>query len=221
MRLGLIGDIHAEDERLAAALRVFREHATDAILFVGDIADGLGDIDRCCTLLVDARAVGVRGNHDRWLLADTMRSLPNAHLRADLAPASLELLESLPVTRELETPLGRLLLCHGVGASDMQRLRPDDVGYALQTNDDLARLLQASTYTIVVGGHTHERMVKRYRAADLELAGDGTLVFVNAGTLARDHTPCCGILDCAKGSVAFFDLDNPDAPEPRESLPLP
>jgi hypothetical protein len=49
MRLGLLGDIHAEDERLLAALQLFgRAH--------------------------DAGALGVRGNHDRWLLEGTFRS---------------------------------------------------------------------------------------------------------------------------------------------------
>jgi len=221
MKLGLIGDIHAEDERLATALRIFAEHGTDAILFVGDVADGVGDLDRCCTLLADAGALGVRGNHDRWLLGDTVRSLPNAHVREDLAPQSIAFLEALPPVRDVETPLGRLLLCHGVGHSDMQRLWSRDEGYALETNDELGLLVQANHHAIIVGGHTHERMVRRYRAADLRLAGDATLVFVNPGALKRDATPCCAVLDCSARTVAFVELEDPKAPQPSETLPLP
>ncbi|MFZ4735348.1 MAG: hypothetical protein ACOYM9_05365, partial [Bradymonadia bacterium] len=46
-RLGLLGDIHAEDHRPTTALAVFREEGVGAILAVGDIVDGSGDVDRC------------------------------------------------------------------------------------------------------------------------------------------------------------------------------
>jgi predicted phosphodiesterase len=221
MKLGLLGDIHAEDERLAAALALFREEHTDIVLFVGDVADGQGDLDRCCTLLASAHALGVRGNHDRWFLEGTMRSLPHAHLREDVAPATMALLGALPPVRTVETPLGSLLLCHGVGDNDMRRLTMDDDGYALEVNDELATLLEPNHPAIVVGGHTHERMVKRFRAADVRKEGDATLVFVNAGTLARHATPCCGILDCDERVVRFFELDDPEQVAAAECVPLP
>jgi putative phosphoesterase len=211
MKLGLIGDIHAEDERLAAALAIFREERVDQVLFVGDVVDGEGDVDRCCALLAASNALGVRGNHDRWLLEDRMRSLPNAHDRAALAPQSLALLSGLPATRDIQTPRGLLLLCHGVGDDDMQRLRPDDDGYALDSNMALAHLLDAKRWTFAVGGHTHERMVRRF----------GDLVFVNPGTLAFDHAPCCAIFDTTVGRVAFFDLEDPRAPRPEEEIAIP
>jgi predicted phosphodiesterase len=218
MILGLIGDIHAEDERLRAALEIFERARVDAVLFVGDVADGPGDIDACCTLLRDAGALGVRGNHDRWLVEGTMRTLPAAHLRENVAPHAITFLESLPAVRDVETPLGRLLLCHGVGTNDMCRLGPDDTGYALETNDDLASLLRSRQHALVVGGHTHSRMVRRFRTADLRIAGDAALWFINPGTLAWDCAPCCAVLDCAQRAVRFFDLD--DAPRPAETFAL-
>jgi predicted phosphodiesterase len=222
MKLGLLGDIHAEDERLAAALAIFEAEGTGHVLFVGDVADGQGDIDRCCALLAGANAIGVRGNHDRWCVTDTVRSLPHAHVREHLAPASVALLESLPATRDIATPVGTLLLCHGVGESDMRRLWVHDDGYALETNDELAALLNdPKRYALVVGGHTHERMVRRFRASDLRLAGDASLVFVNPGTLSRDFVACCAVLDCAARSVAFFELEDPRAPLRSEVVPLP
>ena len=220
MKLGLLGDVHAEDERLAAALAIFSAEKTDAVLFVGDLADGTGDLDRCCALLSATKAIGVRGNHDRWLLEDTMRSISNAHVRSDLAPSSVALLESLPATREIATPLGALLLCHGVGESDMRRLWTHDEGYALETNDELAALVTANRFALVVGGHTHERMVRRFRASDLRAPGDGSLVFVNPGALKADSTPCCAILDCAARAVRFFELEDPASPVPSETLEI-
>ena len=110
MKLGLVGDIHAEDERLAAALEIFRRERADQVLFVGDVVDGEGDVDRCCALLAASNALGVRGNHDRWLVEDRMRTLPHAHHKDALAPRSLALLSALPATRDIPTPRGLLLL---------------------------------------------------------------------------------------------------------------
>lgn len=220
-RLGVVGDIHAEDARLAAALAVFREQRVEQVLFVGDVVDGEGDVDRCCALLAEAGALGVRGNHDRWLLEDRMRTLPDAHRRAELAPSSIALLEALPVTREIETRAGSLLLCHGVGESDMLRLSPHDDGYALESNDELRRLIQQRRHRIVVGGHTHVRMVRRYGAGELRLEGDGSLVFVNAGALARSERPCCVVLDLGAPRARFFELGEPGAPVEAEVVALP
>ena len=211
MKLGLIGDIHAEDERLAAALAIFRREHVDQVLFVGDVVDGEGDVDRCCALLAASNALGVRGNHDRWILEDRMRSLPRAHHKDELAAPSLALLSALPATRDIQTPRGLLLLCHGVGEDDMQRLRPDDDGYALESNLALTTLLDAKRWAFAVGGHTHERMVRTF----------GDLVFVNAGTLAFDHAPCCAIFDVDAGRVAFFDLEDPRSPRPGEEIAIP
>ena len=48
----------------------------------------------------------------------------------------------------------------------MARLTPDDEGYALEVNDELKALL-AARYAIVVGGHTHRRMIRTLRRDDL------------------------------------------------------
>jgi len=63
---------------------------------------------------------------------------------------------------------------------------------------------------VAVGGHTHERMVRRF----------SSLVFVNAGTLASHRSPCCAILDVAKAEVRFFELDDATAARPSEEISL-
>jgi hypothetical protein len=96
----------------------------------------------------------------------------------------------------------------------------DDNGYALETNDELASLLRAGDHALAVGGHTHLRMVRKFRAADACVAGDASLWFINPGTLARECTPCCAILDCLGGIVQFFDLEVPTSPFAVESFAL-
>jgi putative phosphoesterase len=183
-RFGLLGDVHAAHETLERALELFAEHDVHEILCVGDIVDGVGDVDRCVELLLEAEAHVVRGNHDRWMVENKLRDLPNAHQQSDVSAATLEFLTELPLTLRFDTDHGPLLLCHGVGVNDMNKLTPDDYGYAIQVNDELQELI-ASDVRWVVGGHTHTPMDRQF----------GDLRFVNPGPL---HT--------AEASVAMIDV---------------
>lgn len=197
-RCGLLGDIHAEEARLARAIELFRAHALDAILFVGDVVDGEGDADACVRALTDCGALGVRGNHERWLLAGTMRSLPHAHVAASLAPETLEALRALPPTRTFDTPIGDALLCHGVDDDDMERLRPSDDELTIHDNIPFEKLRRRGDVAIMMGGHTHERMVRDF----------GDIVVINAGTLAREHADAgCVIVDFDRGRATFHRFD--------------
>lgn len=218
-RLALFGDLHAEDERLALALTWLKGQPVDALVSVGDIADGHGDLERTCDLLQAHGVLAVRGNHDRWLVADEVRSLSRAHHRADLSAPALAFLSALPPTRRLATARGDLLVCHGVGDDDMIRLRPDDDGYALESNFALTALLADRSLRLVVGGHTHRRMVRSFARP-----GAPPLVFVNPGTFHRDDEPGFAVLDLERAAVDFINMvEGPDrriTPLPAETLPL-
>jgi predicted phosphodiesterase len=195
-RVGIIGDIHGEDARLDAAIHLLRREGIDALLAVGDIADGPGSLDRCCELLVAEGALVVRGNHDRWLVEGTMRDLRDAHRLSALAPSTQAFLTGLPPTRTVETAAGTLLLCHGVGENDMRKLTADDFGYELACNDELQALLGQKDLRFVVGGHTHRRMVRAF----------GHLTVLNAGTLYRADHPCVLLADFAEKEACFFPM---------------
>jgi predicted phosphodiesterase len=155
VRLGLIGDVHAEDELLGATLAFFRNERVDHVLCTGDVVDGVGDVDRTCALLREAGAFVVRGNHDRWIRTDELRSLPHAHRMTDLAVPTIAFLKNLPSTKSLDLPTGgTLLLCHGVGENDMQGLRAEDRGVALSSNDDLLAVLFDPNVRVLIAGHT-------------------------------------------------------------------
>ena len=209
-RIGLIGDVHAEDDLLKAVLEFFARERISTVLCVGDLADGQGDIDRCIELLKKHNVVCVRGNHDRWLLAGTMRDLEDTQLLDNLAPRTREYLDSLPATCEVTTPQGLLLLCHGLGREDM-----------LFTNgiNDLARenprrLGIPKRARFIVLGHTHSRW-----AGTL-----GDISVINAGTLRRSDCPCFAVLELGDGRavVQFFDVDANDAAKLQlaERVPL-
>jgi putative phosphoesterase len=195
-RVGLLGDVHAEDSLLADALARLADSGIETILCVGDVADGPGNLDRACEFLASHHVITVGGNHDRWLLADTVRDLPDAHHRSQLAPSSLAFLRSLPPTREFSSSMGQVMLCHGLGANDMAGVSTDDFGYALESNFELQTLIRERAFDVIVNGHTHKPMVRRF----------GQLTVVNAGTLFRHHTPGYVVVDFSSGDVTWHGL---------------
>lgn len=195
-RFGAIGDVHGEDAHLGRALAFLRARSVDEILCVGDIVDGRGDVDRCVWMLRSFGVRAVRGNHERWMLHDTMRSLKNATHRADLASPTVDWIASLPPTWTAETVAGTLLLCHAVGDDDMVRLREEDEGQTLVENAALQRVL-ASGVELMVCGHTHQPMVR-------SIAG---LVVINAGTLHDADGPGFVEVDLEAKVAQFYVLD--------------
>lgn len=204
-RVGLIGDIHCEVDRLNQVIGLFRSAELDAIVAVGDIADGRGDLTETCRLLETERVLAVAGNHDRWLLAGEMRDLPDATPAEDVSPCARRYLAALPKTRLLETTRGTALLCHGLGEDDMASVRPDDDGEALMYNAALGRLLHSRCARFVLNGHSHRPMLRTI---------DG-LTILNAGTLHPNHRPVCSIADFDAGSMHVYDVA-PDGVRPAE-----
>jgi predicted phosphodiesterase len=155
---------------------------------VGDIVDGPEDAARCIELLRDHQVATVRGNHDRWLLAGN--PLEPFHG----PPWTLEWLAALPATRRFDTVAGPLLLGHGIGERDMAKLCPGDTGYQLEYQDELWGLVAGREIEIYVGGHTHERMARRF----------DHLFVLNPGTLAREDEPGFLELDLEAGLGRWY-----------------
>jgi predicted phosphodiesterase len=195
-RVGLIGDIHAEDRLLQRALDFLTRRGVSAVLATGDVCDGTGSVDRCIELLAAHQVTCVRGNHDRWLLTGSARNLPHATPMAAVTPRLRSALERLPTIAEFDTPQGRALLCHGLGPNDMARVNPDDFGHTIESNDDLQNLIRCRCYRWVLNGHSHRRMVRHF-------AG---LTIINAGTLTREHTPCFLEVDFKRGHVLAYEF---------------
>lgn len=198
-RVGIIGDVHTESAALARAIELLRDKGASDLLCVGDLADGPEEViglERCRDLLIDHDVFVVCGNHDRWLLEDSMRDLDDAIERHELEPDMVDYLEGLPATIEFTSPDGPLLLCHGLGGDDMGKLDPLDGDRQLRSNSALQDLLRDANYRIVTHGHSHLPMVTSI---------NGTL-FVNAGTLHRDFEPCVVLLDFAQRNIDFYDV---------------
>lgn len=207
-RVGLIGDVHGEHERLETALDYFAGRRSTHVLCTGDIPDGHGSVGRACEILREHGVLTVRGNHERWFLSGVMRDLPDATPLDDVPVSEREWLAALPVVREFTTPLGGLLLCHGLGANDMAKVGPDDEGYALVTNDDFRALVRDPRYQLVVNGHTHRPMVRHFQG----------LTIINAGTLRRDApTPGFLLIDFEARVVEMLEFDETNGVVPSDS----
>jgi predicted phosphodiesterase len=193
-RVGLIGDLHAEHDALGFVLAELGRLGVDTLLQVGDIADGAGDLSATVALLREHRVLAVRGNHDRWLLSNQLRELPDATPLASVLPPVAHYLSHLPVTREFRSPRGHVLLCHGLGTNDMVGVKPQHEGYDITSNSDLQRLIAERRYRYVLNGHTHRPMLRTF----------GPLSIINAGTLHRQHDRCFTVIDFDRGELVRY-----------------
>ena len=193
-RLGIIGDLHGEDVRLARALEWLHGQQLDALVCTGDIADGRGCINRSCSLLIQADVAVVAGNHDRWLLADRVRHIADAHRAEQLTDDNLEFLQELPKQRRLQTLLGDLMLCHGVADNDLGKVWPGTAKSTVRRSAELDALIAGGDYRFLINGHMHFRVLIDFPE----------LLLINAGTLKGEYG---GI------SVADFESDQISAYE--------
>lgn len=191
-RIGLIGDVHGEPERLAAAIATFDAGGVDRIICTGDIVDGRGSSDACVTILRGRAIATVRGNHERWLLEGQSfsKEVVSAETRSWLA--------SLPRLVRVDTTLGTLVLCHGVGLEDMAFFPANSIDISKHTA--AAMTLVSQHARIVVAGHTHMRDV---RAVSVSKA---TFWWINPGSLADDRGAGFAMLDCNASVVTFWNL---------------
>lgn len=201
-RFAILGDVHAEDHRLAVALTHAGTLNLDGVLCVGDIVDGRGDAARCIALLRAASVACVRGNHDRWWTKGKPMGFADGTPREALDADAVAWLAALPPTATFDTPLGALLLCHGLAENDMIGVEPHDEGYALEANVDLQSLIDRADYQLVVNGHTHSRMVRRFGRK---------LRIVNAGTLKGSTEPGFGVVDLEARTVDWLAFSEGDA----------
>jgi predicted phosphodiesterase len=208
-RLGIVGDVHCENETLERVLDTLGTMNVDAVLCVGDLVDGPGDANAALALLESRSVQCVAGNHERWFLDGEQRTLENATL--ELSPSARAFLEGLERLRHYETPAGKALLCHGVGSDDEAWLLPDTRGYALQDIPTLRELMLDDRVQFMLGGHTHERMVRVFPG----------LTVINAGTIHRKDEQTFTVVDFNTMRVSFYSAKDGKTGTLIEEVALP
>jgi putative phosphoesterase len=209
-KIGIIRDIHCQDKKLEIAIDFLKTN-TDGILCVGDIVDGLGDCNRCIGLLIRNKIIAVKGNHEKWIIKGEMRDMVGATRIEDLSAENIEYIKNLKDEIEIEENTTKMLLCHGIGKNDMACIKPDDYGYGLQCNDVLWDYIARSKYSIMIGGHTHEEMVRKI---------DG-LTLINPGSMDKNNGSNFAIIDLFRNSVDFYSVDNQKEISKIKQLEIP
>jgi predicted phosphodiesterase len=207
--VGVVGDVHCESETLRRVLDALETMSVEGVLCVGDLVDGPGDADETLAVLQARGVQCVAGNHERWFLAGRRRDLENA--TEAVSEDSAGFLRGLPQVRHFETPVGHAILCHGVGEDDEAWLLPDTRGYALQDIPTLRELMLDDEVQYMIGGHTHQRMIRVFPG----------MVVINAGTIHRKDEQTFTVIDFGARKVSFYSADEADSGRLLEELELP
>jgi predicted phosphodiesterase len=160
-RIAIISDVHADLHALADALAQADRLGCDLVLCAGDLVDGGLFPDETIALLQKRAIPCIRGNHDRWRVAertsdtegnDGQRFTENASgSGADLAPETLHFLAALPLTWNGTFDGVRVAVRHGTPRSDMDGIYPNEASAA-----DVERWLSDARADVLLVGHTHQ-----------------------------------------------------------------
>jgi len=153
MKLALVADLHANREAVTAVLTHAQASGAQRCVFLGDFVGYGADPGWVVDLLrehVARGAIAVLGNHDAAVVQGPLPSMiPEARqvvawTRAQLSPAQLEFMASLPLSVTEQD----LLFVHA------NAWAPADWGYIVN-RADAVRSLQSTACQITFCGHTH------------------------------------------------------------------
>jgi putative phosphoesterase len=188
MRVAVIADLHANRVATEAAIADIRDEMVDSVVCLGDVASTGPDPRGTLALLRSLDCPVVMGNADAELLdpaiLDSMLAGPDEPTRwmaeiarwnaGQLSEDDRAFIRSFQPTVTIALDGEQALLCvHGSPRSF------DDIISATTADEELDRLLEGVSASIVIGGHTHLQMVRRYRG----------LLLVNAGSVGLPYTP--------------------------------
>lgn len=97
MKLGLITDIHEQNELLNSALDRFKQERVDQIVVIGDLLLLGEQIEETCRLLSESGVIGVWGNHDYGLCVE-----PDERVTKSVPASALDYMSSLRPSLNIE-----------------------------------------------------------------------------------------------------------------------
>jgi predicted phosphodiesterase len=190
MRIGLVSDVHGNLPALEAALDALRGDGFDRLLCAGDLV-GYGPFpNECVSLLAEAGALCVAGNHD--LMATGRLDDPRAGALAQetlrwtrtvLDAAARAYLEALPATADLDG----LVMAHGSLHDPTVYVQSNSAGAELgrfgEERPDASMLVLGHTHTALSYGERRGALLEG-RRGDVRIER-GERLLVNAGSVGQ------------------------------------
>jgi predicted phosphodiesterase len=184
MKIGILSDAHGNIDAFQRAVSVLQERGCLRLFFLGDAVGYLPTL-AVVKALRELDIPWIRGNHETMMLEGNIPAEQDDiyRLQATKSELSSELLGyivSRPITHEMQSSCGRILLVHGSPLDPI-------FGYVYPDTD--FSQFHGLEGTNVFMGHTHRPFIRRQNST----------LFVNVGScgLPRD----CGHL----GSACVFD----------------
>lgn len=217
MRIGLIGDVHANLPALRVALDRLRAEGVDAWVCAGDLVGYGPHPNECVETIAELDPTCVAGNHELMLLG----AIPET--RAGwLARRTIGWTRGV-VRDDVRSYLAALPRTAALAGTAIAHGSPDDPEEYVRTDARAAALLGAlGDERLLLLGHTHHPWLyeagagRRFPppgstpgAVELTLAGDGPAL-VNPGAVGqsreREHEPRArfALLDLGRGRVRYF-----------------
>jgi putative phosphoesterase len=192
VKLGIVSDIHCNAAGLRRAIDLMGD--IDELICLGDSIWEYRFSNEVVALLEERAAHPIHGNHEEGFLGPLGE---RARAREGTDPALLDWLAARPHRIELDCGGKRLLLVHSTPWEPR--------GAYIHPGDALLARFAEAEADIVLYGHTHRQVVKRF----------GDVLVVNPGSAgdARDHRNgrqlSCAVLDTASEEVRIIDYPDP------------
>jgi predicted phosphodiesterase len=202
MRLGILADIHEHVGALQRSLAVLKDRGVDRFVFLGEVFELGHRLEETVTLLADAGAVGVWGNHDFGLCGDR----PTPDIRRRYSASCLEYLGRLRPRLEVEG----CLFTHIEPWLDPEKL--EDLWYfegPLDTPERVAQIFGAAPNRVMFVGHYHRWLLVSPEGLQ-PWAGEGPIILRPEGRhLMVVHAVCdgkCALFDTITNELVPFDV---------------
>ena len=192
MKIGIVSDIHSNEQGLRLALEGMGD--VDELLCLGDAIFEYKFSNEVVGLLKERKAYVIQGNHEEGFLSEAGR---RARERPGIDPDLLQWLADQPHRRTVDFGGRTILMVHSTPWEPRG-------GYVYPHSANLERFAEADA-DYVMYGHTHAQVVRRV----------GKVTIVNPGSAgdARDHNNgrllSYGVLDTASGEVTVTDYADP------------
>jgi predicted phosphodiesterase len=167
VRVALISDLHGNEVALRAVLDDIARVGVDQLACLGDVATLGPRPEAILAILRDLGCPCILGNHDAFLLdAQLIRTYSEIPMIVDsvtwcrdrLSAQDLDFVRGFVAGTTIDLGGGATLrLYHGTPRSHMEDL------LATTPSDEVDRMLDGATGTILAGGHTHVQMVRQHR----------------------------------------------------------